>query len=63
MEENQRRTVFADLDPKPKPASADGAVLPEEAKEFHRQSLARRYCAPFNVNSKNYRHIPDKTRE
>jgi hypothetical protein len=38
MEEDQRKTVFADLVPKPKPTAVAGATLLEEAKEFHRQA-------------------------
>jgi hypothetical protein len=63
MEENQRRAVFAGLIRMPRPATVDGAALLEEVKVFHRQSLARKYYAPFMMNSKNFRRIPDETRE
>jgi hypothetical protein len=37
--------------------------LLEDVEAFQRASLARMYYAPFGVNSKNYQHIPDKTKE
>jgi hypothetical protein len=63
MEHDQRRTVFAGLVRKPRPIMVDGAALLEEIQTFHRESLARKYYAAFAMNSKNYRHIPNKTRE
>jgi hypothetical protein len=63
MEPQQRRAVFLDLIPKPRPTKVTGAALLEEVERFHHESLARKYYAPFAMNSKNYRHIPDKTRE
>ena len=35
----------------------------KEVEAFRRASLAGMYYAPFNMNSKNYRHIPEQTRE
>lgn len=39
----------------------DGKALLKRVQQFHRDSLARKYYAPFAMNSKNYRHIPEET--
>jgi hypothetical protein len=43
------------------PASVDSAQLLRAIKKFERESLAGKYYALFNMNSKNYRHIPQET--
>jgi hypothetical protein len=63
MDDRQRRNVFADAVPGPKNAAVDGDRLAEELDQFRRNSLARKYYAPFMVDSKNYRHVPEETRE
>jgi hypothetical protein len=63
MTDNQRRAVFADTVPPPKKAPVDGERLRQEIDQFRRDSLARKYYAPFNMNSKNWRDIPEKTRQ
>jgi hypothetical protein len=72
MTPEQRWAVFATYAQDALPASAagsptaddvDGARLLAEIELFRQQSLARAYYAPFAMNSKNYRHIPAKTRE
>jgi hypothetical protein len=42
-------------------APVDGKKLLREIKKFQRESLAGAYYAPFNMNSKNYMHIPPET--
>jgi hypothetical protein len=39
----------------------DGKILAQCVEEFEDESLSGAYWAPFNVNSKNYRHIPAET--
>lgn len=39
----------------------DAVKLLHAIKRFHRASLAGEYYAPFNVNSKNWMHIPRET--
>jgi hypothetical protein len=63
MEEKQRRAVFADLVRESRPAKVDGGALLKEVQTFHRESLAGNYYAPFMMNSKNYRDIPEETDE
>jgi hypothetical protein len=63
MEGKQRRAVFFDLVRESRPARVDGAALLGEVQVFHRDSLAGTYYAPFMINSKNFTHIPDETRE
>src|SRR3954453_9968010 len=63
MEPKQQRAVFGELTKKPPAARAIGAALVEEVAEFDRDSRARQYYQSFNINSKNFNHIPDKTDE
>jgi hypothetical protein len=63
MNAEQRRAVFADAVRKPPQAAVDGEQLWGEIDQFRRDSLARQYYAPFNMDSRNWRHIPEKTRE
>src|SRR5947209_15294087 len=60
MDADQRRAVFGDAVRKPVKAPS-GDELREEIDEFRRDSLARRYYAPFDMNSKNFMHIPERT--
>jgi len=62
MTYDQREAVFGRYAEALPPASVDGATLLEEVELFHDESLAGVYYAPFAINSKNYRHIPDETR-
>ena len=67
----QAEKVFADYMPKPaKPVGTKsanrrttGKALLEKVKQFHADSLARRYYAPFEINSKTWGQIPAKTQE
>ena len=63
MSEEQRCDVFAEALPTPRRRSVDGNRLAEDLDQFRRDSLARKYYAPFAMNSRNYRHVPEKTRE
>jgi hypothetical protein len=62
MSAPQRRIVFGHVAPEPRKAP-DGEALRQEVEQFRRDSLARKYYAPFNVNSKNYMNIPEETSE
>src|SRR5262245_34470698 len=63
MTAEQREDVFADAIPKPMKKAVDGEDLQLAIDEFRRESLARAYYAPFDMNSKNFRHIPERTQE
>ena len=41
----------------------DGELLLKEVEAFRRQSLAKAFYAPFDINSKNFMHVPEETRE
>ena len=62
MNTEQRWEVFGKAVKKAKPLAVDGKSLLEDVKQFQRDSLAGAYYAPFNVNSKNFSHIPEETR-
>jgi hypothetical protein len=62
MTYDQREAVFGRYAEALPPAPVEGATLLEEVELFHDESLAGVYYAPFAINSKNYRHIPDETK-
>lgn len=61
MNLGQRQLVFGKLVEKPPPAPVDGKALLAEIESFQRESLAGAYYEPFNINSKNWTHIPEGT--
>ena len=63
MNYDQRRTVFGDIARVLPPAFADGEDLLSQIEDFRHDSLAGDYYAPFMINSKNWRHIPEETDE
>jgi hypothetical protein len=63
MTAEQRRDVFADAVRKPPKVIIDGDEVRQEIEQFRSDSLARKYYTPFNVNSKNWMHRPEKTRQ
>jgi hypothetical protein len=63
MTPEQRWDVFGDTIRKPPKATIDADQLRQEIEQFRRDSLARKYYTPFDVNSKNFMHRPEKTRE
>jgi hypothetical protein len=58
MTAKQRRAVFAEAIRKAPRPRIDGEWLREESELFRQDSLARRYYAPFAINSKNFMHVP-----
>ena len=63
MDRDQRQEVFGRLIKTLPPAPVDGEALLDEVEDFRRESMAGVYYAPFKINSKNWSHIPDETRE
>jgi len=63
MDRHQRQTVFDGHVRTLPPAPVDGEVLLDEVRLFQRDSLAEVYYAPFDINSKNWMHVPDETEE
>jgi len=61
MKTDQRYAVFDKALTKIKPPPVRGRSLLKEVQQFQRDSLAGKYYAPFDINSKNYRHIPEET--
>lgn len=62
MNPRQRQSVFGRYILPEKPgASIEGKKLLRAIKKFHQDSLAGQYYASFNVNSKNWTHIPNET--
>jgi hypothetical protein len=57
----QRRHIFGDLMKEPKPSKTLTQDIVKESENFYKDSLARLYYAPFDINSKNFSHIPEKT--
>jgi len=63
MNTSQRRRVFGEFARQSKPSTVEGQKLLKEIKKFHQQSFDGVYYAPFNINSKNWTHIPEETEE
>jgi hypothetical protein len=63
MTAKQRRAVFAGCVLTSAKATVDGDQLRQEIDQFRRDSLAQKYYAPFNVNSKNYMDVPEETEQ
>ena len=61
MNTGQRCAVFGEAMGKAKPATIDGETLLEDVEEFQRDSVAGKYYAPFDINSKNFTHVPEET--
>lgn len=63
MNYDQREAVFGSLMRPAALAPVEAEALLAEVEAFQRVSMAGTYYAPFNVNSKNFRHVPDQTKE
>ena len=61
MSVTQRRAVFGSIVKRVPSSSVNGTELLKRITSFHHDSLARKYYAPFAINSKNFSHIPEKT--
>jgi hypothetical protein len=59
----QRRHIFGDLMEASKPPKTLAQDIIKEAENFYDESLAGFYYAPFDINSKNFSHIPEETEE
>ena len=64
MNQKQRRHVFDELilDLKSRDADKDNNLL-RMIEQFKKDSLNGVYYAPFNINSKNFDHVPEETDE
>ncbi len=63
MSTEQRKLIFGQLVKKPKPIIIVTKNVIKEVKQFYEDSLGGRYYASFNINSKNFRDIPEETEE
>jgi hypothetical protein len=63
MTVEQRDAVFGNIDAKAPRSAVDGPSLLGDIEEFKCESLAGSYYRPFNMNSKNFRHVPEETHE
>jgi hypothetical protein len=63
MSVEDRDDVFGDAVAKAPPRQVDGESLLEEIKFFQTESLAGAYYQYFHINSKNFMHVPEQTRE
>ncbi len=61
MSTRQREAVFGPAVRKAKPLHVDGPSLLKQVQQFQREALAGKYYAPFDINSKNFMHVPEQT--
>jgi hypothetical protein len=62
MSTDQREAVFGQAIRKAQPLHVDGKSLLTQVRQFQRDSLAGTYYAPFDINSKNFTHVPEETK-
>ena len=55
--------IFGDLIKKSRPLKTTAKEIIKESEEFYKDSLAGLYYALFNINSKNFSHIPEETEQ
>ena len=63
MNTQQRRHIFGVLMEESKPARVTARDIKKESEEFYQESIVGIYYAPFEINSKNFSHIPEETEE
>ena len=63
MNTQQRRDTFSSVVKNLPPAKIVGKKLLAEIKQFHKDSFHALYYAPFDINWKNFRHIPEETEQ
>jgi hypothetical protein len=63
LDRAQRQAVFGTHIQKLPPPTVDGDELLSDIEKFRDDSLAGHYYVPFNINSKNYMHVPEETEE
>ena len=63
MKTNQKNAVFGYMMDQVEPSKIDGKQIIKDVKKFHKDSLNGAYYAPFDINSRNFSHIPEETQE
>ena len=63
MSAEQRKLIFGQLVKRPKSIIIVTKNVIKEVNQFYEDSLGGRYYAPFDINSKNFRYIPEETEE
>lgn len=63
MNVEQRKAVFGRIAPEVPPEPVNGEDLLDQIEDFSRESLSGSYYAPFNINSKNFSHVPEETEQ
>jgi hypothetical protein len=62
MSTDQRIEVFGPAIQQAQPLRVNGKTLLKQVEKFQHDSLAGEYYAPFDINSKNFMHVPEETR-
>ena len=57
----QRRSIFGHLAEQTTSVKVRPNAVVRDVEVFHRESLEGVYYAPFDMNSKNYMHVPEET--
>ena len=63
LDHDDRDDLFGDYVEKSPPSAVDGGSLLAEIEQFAKSSRAGHYYASFNINSKNYMHVPRETKQ
>ncbi|MBJ7900226.1 MAG: hypothetical protein GC158_09965 [Cyanobacteria bacterium RI_101] len=63
LSSRQKRYIFGDLLKESQPSTVSAPNVIQESEEFFKDSLDGVYYAYFEINSKNFSHIPEETEE
>lgn len=63
MKTTQKNNVFGHMMDQIAPSRIDRKQVINDVRKFYKDSLAGVYYAPFDINSKNFSHIPEETEE
>jgi len=62
LDTDQREDVFGNIIDEIPLSPVKGDQLLQDIQAFRSETLSGHYYSPFNINSKNYMHIPEETR-
>lgn len=63
MNTAQKHAVFGNVKKRAQPLKVNGNQILMKVRQFYKDSLAGKYYAPFDIDSKNFTNIPEETKE
>lgn len=62
-DKKQRKKIFGEIQEEIQSRGQTPKTLEKEVNKFYEDSINRKYYSPFNINSKNWTHIPFETED